>query len=767
MTAIQAISDPARLHFILLGEPGSGKSTFVNYLVYCLAKAELEPNGNWLQKLSGWNLDESLPVRVLIRELIAWAGGGRKGTAKVLWDFIRHDLEEHGFEDFFKQLQSHLQNQGGLVVLDGLDEVPDARWSRQFIKEIIEDLVRTCSLCRIIITCRPYAYERSAWKLLGFHQYTLAPFSSEQIKQFISSWYNAYKKVYPINDAQAGSKAGELVAATHMPNLFELAQRPLLLTLMATLHTSRGKLPEDRAGLYDECVALLLEYWERAKFITEGGEERPQQGILDALGVSRRQLEQALCHVAFEAHERQSKAQGRRPTIADISVEQLRKALVPNLNNSEEKANEVIPYIETRAGLLVRRGVDTYAFPHRTFQEFLAACYILGSEEFPSNLAELVSKDPEWWREVFLLAAGLLARSRHIGGAVALIDAFYNKGYTESYPIADSDAFTVMLAAQAAAEATLPVHVLGPGRFKDTLVNLQNWLIGIIQQETTIKRVEAGRLLNALGDSRPDVSSHIPALVDVPEGQFLMGIEQSDDNENEKPQHRVGLSAYRIGKYPVTNAQYRFFIEDSGYTRKHRDCWTDLGWKFIETSNISIPALWYDSTWNLDNHPVVGVSWYEAVAYCNWLTKTAPEKHKFRLPTEAEWEKAARGTDGRKWPWGNDFEWWNANTLASEINRTTAVGLFPKSPSPFDAFDMAGNVWEWCSSQWGSDLKTPSFKYPYRVDDGREEPNNADLRVMRGGSWNVPEKHAQCATRNRNYPHNRNNDVGFRVAASR
>jgi formylglycine-generating enzyme required for sulfatase activity len=300
-------------------------------------------------------------------------------------------------------------------------------------------------------------------------------------------------------------------------------------------------------------------------------------------------------------------------------------------------------------------------------------------------------------------------------------------------------------------EVKLSEHATEPGRYCDTYRKLQDWLVGILAQGALpLKdRAEAGRVLGALGDPRADVVCAIPALVDVPAGEFKMG--------EGKEQHRVKLNAYRIGKYPVTNAQFRCFVKSGGYTDAHRDCWTDEGWQTRARQNWDKPNLMDDLNFGIANHPVVTVSWYEAVAYCNWLNKTNPGR-KFHLPTEAEWERAARHTDGREYPWGKEFDQEKANTDGSGIGQTTAVGLFPRGVSVCDAFDLAGNVWEWCSSQ--------PVKYPYRADDGREDMIGSGGRCLRGGAWLSYVVGARCASRDRSLADGRVSNVGFRLAES-
>jgi len=235
-----------------------------------------------------------------------------------------------------------------------------------------------------------------------------------------------------------------------------------------------------------------------------------------------------------------------------------------------------------------------------------------------------------------------------------------------------------------------------------------------------------------------------PQLVTIPAGPFLMGTPESDLDglaklgadrdwiKNEVPQHEVTLPAYAIARYPVTNAEFRRFIEDGGYTT--REYWTEAGWQQKEEKNWAQPRYWEDGQWNDPAQPVVGVSWFEAVAYCAWLTAKI-QKYTYRLPTEAEWEKAARGTDGRRYPWGNDWDATRCNNKESGPDKTTPVGQYPAGDSPYGVGDMVGQVWEWCSSKYGGTGNKPKFGYPYKPDREREDLEGDDTRIARGGSW--------------------------------
>ena len=177
--------------------------------------------------------------------------------------------------------------------------------------------------------------------------------------------------------------------------------------------------------------------------------------------------------------------------------------------------------------------------------------------------------------------------------------------------------------------------------------------------------------------------------------------------ERERPQHEVDLTEYLIGKYPVTNDQYQAFVRSAGYEPPR-------GWDQGE------PPL------DEGDHPVIYVGWRDAQAYCRWLSEETGKD--YRLPTEAEWEKAARGDDARRYPWGDEFEKEKCNTSESGIGGTTPVGQYsPEGDLPYGCADMAGNVWEWTRSM--------DKEYPYDPADGREDSEAEGDRVLRGGSW--------------------------------
>jgi formylglycine-generating enzyme required for sulfatase activity len=266
-------------------------------------------------------------------------------------------------------------------------------------------------------------------------------------------------------------------------------------------------------------------------------------------------------------------------------------------------------------------------------------------------------------------------------------------------------------------------------------------------------------------------------FVKVPHGDFLMGSKDNDEDafDDEKPQHTLHIPYdYLMARFPVTNALFRAFVKQTSYKTKAES--DGFGWVWNgEKREKTKGANWLhprgpaSDISAFENHPVVQVIWKDAQAFCDWLNRehgsSLPRGLVFRLPTEAEWEKAARGTDGWMYPWGDAFDTRNCNSSESGLGRTTPAGLYsPQGDSPVGCADMAGNVWEWTASLWGKDGSKPDYGYPYKPQDGRQSQSAGDdiRRILRGGSFNHDARNVRAAVRDRNlYAVNL---FGFRVA---
>jgi toxoflavin biosynthesis protein ToxD len=260
----------------------------------------------------------------------------------------------------------------------------------------------------------------------------------------------------------------------------------------------------------------------------------------------------------------------------------------------------------------------------------------------------------------------------------------------------------------------------------------------------------AFRLMQVVDEQGRDQYRYImPPLCEVPVGTFLMGSDWRHDpraNDNESPQHPVSVPAFQIAMYPLTVMEYACFVQatDRRVPTPAHSSWLP---------NLSLQ----EQVAERPDHPIVNISWRDALEYAEWLSESTGER--WRLPSEAEWEKAARGTDGRIYPWGNDRNKMYANTAEGEPHTTTPIGSYPQNISPHGAFDMAGNVWEWTSTV---------FKpYPYLAFDGREEMRvtvrYTKARVFRGGSWNVELRDARAARRAFHNPKGWRHDIGVRL----
>jgi iron(II)-dependent oxidoreductase len=296
------------------------------------------------------------------------------------------------------------------------------------------------------------------------------------------------------------------------------------------------------------------------------------------------------------------------------------------------------------------------------------------------------------------------------------------------------------------ARSGIPLSPHMTGRVKDIVLQI------LLQDALPpLERKDAGYVLSQLGDPRD-----LEELVGVEGGIFVLG---SDAHVNSRPKGLVAIERYRIGVYPVVNRDYARFVEETGRQ------WTSADGKEEGRRNV----------------PATDVTWHDAIAYCLWVTHRWREAGKIqlnehvRLPTEVEWERAARGdlkesgNGDPVWPWGSVWLDDTANFEETGFNEPCAVGLFPKGRSPYGCYDMAGQVWEWCSTLWGEDMSKPSLQYPYRVDDGREDQDAPDRfrRVLRGGCFSSGRLKVSSDYRGSLEPTGFWRGNGFRVVVAR
>ena len=497
-------------------------------------------------------------MRVVLRDFAARGlpPAGQPVTAIQLWDFIADELAYSNLAEYAALLNKHLHEQGGLLLVDGLDEVPEAEQRRAQIKQAVEDFARSYPRVRILVTSRTYAYQKQDWQLAGFQVAQLAPFSPAQIEQFVDRWYEHISVARKLNPQEAQGRAVQLRQAIFASDrLAGLAERPLLLTLMASLHAWRGgALPEKREVLYADTVDLLLDWWEKPKEVLDwrGGAAVRQPSLAEWLKVDRQKVRDLLNQLAYQAHA----AQPERTGTADVPQAALVDGLMRLANNPDVNPARLVEYLRDRAGLLLPRGEGVFTFPHRIFQEYLSACF-LTDHDYPEKIAELACTDFNRWREVALLAGAKAGRGT-ASAVWSLVDALCFTDCPKGGSAEESRWWGAHLAAQLLVEST-DLELVSQ-RNQPKLARVRSWLVFILKHGLlpTRERALAGNSLARLGDPRPEVLTiEGMQFCFISNGKFQMG--------EEKEEHTLNLPEFYLGRYPVTNAQFSTFVLNGGY----------------------------------------------------------------------------------------------------------------------------------------------------------------------------------------------------------
>ena len=720
----------------IIGGAGCGKSTLAAYLAYSLAEAA--QTGRPLPYALPNGVKTLLPILVPLRSYRYYQ---REHQVRDLHAFIIRYINDrsaklHLPQAFFERL---LQTAPCLLILDGLDEVVTKN-ERETVRERIEQLARSIyPTAFFIITAREAGYQENA--ILGddFSRLDVQDLEDGEIVALVNKWCKLLKGLEDQAE-EISTKIREINQRYTSLGLPPLIATPLMVTMVVSARWAENtELPKDRAKLYELVVKAILssQYTEqqaREEVVSYGGPWEHQR--------------QWLSKLALEMH------QGGQAGAA-IPESRVRAILGETL--PDETVSRFIEAVRYRGSLFEERD-ELFQFVHLTFQEFLAARYIFHQKDRLLESLDNRLLEP-WWREVLLLVYGY-----------ARID---DLEFAQRYLVwlsSQPDRRPERLAGLELAGAALLEVELPPATTRRSQAQM---LAEAIKDKglaaPAALRARAGDTLAQLGDPRfdPDVwylpRESLLGFVTIHAGTFLMGSDPDKDeiaDTDEQSQHEVHLPTFYIARYPVTVAQFRSFVEDSGYQPRDED-----------------------SLKGLDNHPVVWVSWYEALEYCRWLHDRlseisrqrladsnldrservfweglASERLHVTLPSEAEWEKAARGTDGQIYPWGNEFDPSKANTVETGVGNISAVGCFPGGASPYGVLDMSGNVWEWTRSKYE--------KYPYQAGDGREDLSGDARRVLRGGSFYDVRWSPRCALRYWNDPSYRNGDVGFRVVVS-
>jgi len=646
------------------GAPGSGKSTFCRWLALLAAGGTLPdhpiPAPEGFRETLPDALRGPFPLLCRLRE---WGGREEGLSGKGHW--TRAQLEESlsGWLDHTRPggltaavFREELTDRRCLLILDGVDEVPETLPGghlprRNFITGLADALPEWLKRGnRVLLTSRPYGL-RDDDRRLGLTVAELAELPDPLQDTFVRRWYAA------ADPQRAGEKAGGLLShLAEREELAELRRNPMLLTALCVMWDQGQKLPQDFYRLYDAVTGQVL----YKRYSTENERDRARFRLeAVALGMH--------CGLAAE----------RITPDPEVDIEEIDRHLAAYSQSdvvTESGAADATGRREdllSNSGLLLPQKRGRAAFYHQSFQEFLAAVRLRRIGVKPKDLLPHHAATPAWRRTLRFLfcaiadkdspeaaIAGFESLRDHLEPARLQRDVNPALLFADCLEVAHGRRWNLERFAEPLRRAC--DHALG---HLDPPERAQLW--GTLGRLGLDDRPGVG-----LRDSLPDI-----AWVEVPAGAFLFGEEKRTET----------LPDFRIARYPVTNAQYQAFFDEGGYE-------TDAWWEGLAERPEPARGAWTDP-----NQPRETVSWYEAMAYSRWLDARLrergllPKGSAVRLPTEEEWEKAARGSDGREFPWG-EFASGRANideTLDDAgphyLRQTSAVGLYPAGASPCGA----------------------------------------------------------------------------------
>jgi formylglycine-generating enzyme required for sulfatase activity/calcineurin-like phosphoesterase family protein/energy-coupling factor transporter ATP-binding protein EcfA2 len=691
---------------LLRGKAGMGKTTLIKHLANTLTEGSCQSS-----------LRDYLPVMVFLKDLwlVYREELDKKTKRKITFEpLLKAYLKKIKCPLDLAVISNFIQHNRALFLFDGLDEIPEG--IRDDLVEIIADFQFENKENRFLITGRPHGIAGRPHELFGKYLHEIEYLDDTKINEFIRKWFRAVSgKATGIADTTAEGMISDIVFHEHV-SVF--TQNLLLLAAVCVLYLVGKRIPEQRADLYDRIVENLL--WRRFHDPAEPDKVNEVREFLMLLAFGMQNKNRK----TFEVGD-------GLDVLKRLSVKKDNE----QANEYQRRIHHLFDELEPNCGLFNRLSGGEIEFSHLTFQEFMAAKQIVYMD---LDYTDFIEND--WWAETLLLYIGLLSLERKKRCNDIVAEILNTKQEDEN----------IKRRLWLLGSKTLRDFPLS--KREDKVVALaRDKLYELIDSNASLEgRFEAGEIVGALGDLR--IKKDNMALVKG--GKFIRGSSEDDAySDAEKPQREIYLDDFMIGKYPVTNEEFKEFVDDGGYDKE--EFWTREGWQWREENEIYEPLFWHDRKWNAANFPVVGISWFEVEAYANWLSERTGNQ--YRLPTEAEWKKTARGTDGFKYPWGEDFDKNLCNSIESELLRTSPVGIFRKGKSPYGCFDMAGNVLEWCSD-WYDDKY-----YANSPDRNPKNPLRGANRVIHGGSWRGIARDCRSVDRDFYDPYGRSAALGFRL----
>jgi formylglycine-generating enzyme required for sulfatase activity/energy-coupling factor transporter ATP-binding protein EcfA2 len=722
----------------IVGDPGSGKTTFLRYV----ARKQIHQNS------------DVLPVYIDLPDFYKFAIKETKAPVQdqelesfiqIEADHVMQYLLELGKKENLAFNINGLRkrtNEGKFIFLfDSLDELPSDA-SRELLVDALSKIVRRWNKCKFVIASRPLALSGKAIPV-GFEVVGIDPLQNEEIKTFLNRWS---LQLFP-GETQQKKFYTELYSnIIESQQLRSLARNPVMLTCMAVLHYNNRHLPAGRADLLEAVIQWFISAKEPSS--------RPVRETPEF--IAARYAELALMMFGLESGPKNR-----------VGRQWAANAISRHFANDESQALDFLGREENLTGLLVRRGEGDLSFWHSSFLEYLAAKEIAGrtDDEQTGWWSKIRSHldDPQW-REVLALVPCCLNR---LGSN--RVDLFFER---VSHTCDGKDLKSKIKTVGFAGRILRDLLIVG---YDPVQVSSWNRLLGDIEPifQDSLKdialedRYEAAVAYGLAGDKR--LRNFEDAWISIPNGVLLMGAQRDNPamsnydefaNPWEGPVTEIQPSSFEVRRYPTTIHEYESFIRAGGY--HNGTLWCQEGWKWRVDNKISSPANW-DNQLLYPNCPVTSVSWYEANAYCRWLSVTkAMAGCVCRLPSEAEWEYVARRRipESERFPWGNAMTEGDAaesNWGGCNLRKKSPVGMFPRSNTTDGVADMFGNIEEWCGDCW----TLSHSDYP---QNGRARDIAGELRkVVRGGSTIRYMRLCRPTYRSKTYAYQRYQTIGFRV----
>jgi formylglycine-generating enzyme required for sulfatase activity len=745
-----AFADTGRM--ALLGGPGSGKSTALKQIAVDLIQDFLDAEVG-----SGQNGEQpdpgprrvALPVIVELGDLSAYwrelsGSQTRKLDADALLDYIlTRPLATLGVTG--EWLDSLLEEGRGALLLDGFDEFGSD--VRDDILEVLHSAWERYS-CPILLTSRPAAFQSAGTQLETtsfaeqFFTCRLEPLTHTEVRQYYRVWFEVRGRT----DAEeaASSLWGQIEGR---PTIKELVTTPVFLALVGVVYVANGALPDSDAEIYAQALDALRNWWDQPKPL----------GDADQIQLSDGEKQAILRAIALATHV------GDGPLAAD----RLQAIVVEHSSVSDRvEAERTVRALASRTGLF--QEIDPYrgfVFSHRTFQEFLVAEALLESPSVEEAVVGHLAGDADRWIEPlrWLLRSQILREpdnryelaetlAREIGG---LPDMSKRAGAWLAWSVAVHD--LRRLDSESLERAVDVAVALGVIRDVWDSPDLHG-----------ANRVPVARILSRACDGDPRLKDE-SRWVEIPAGSFWRG---SDEQSHERPAGWVELTEFWIHRWPVTHGEFARFVEDGGLQSGR--WWSDSG-SPAAVEQFGLKSSWYRGLECRANDPLIKLDWETACAYCRWLTARSsaiPDGWVVRLPTEAEWEKAARGgrvlgdnrtnpQPQRTYPWGDE---WAPHLAHVEGDTLAPPGCYPEGNTPYGVWDMAGNVWEWCLDVFDEDAyRHGSSRDPVILDSSGED---YERRCTRGAGVGSGPNNCRASYRGSIAVGNMYEDRGFRPVAS-